>query len=280
MRRLQKNDGTERHLKVARYHSRRCREKLDDGLFKTLFDEIEQRRMALRHKARGLEDLEDELTDLTADLDASELTLEEQVRDLADDLAKLDRRNPELGAYGKAFPKGLGGVINPEGENQIAAITAFRTRLGEFAAHPAVAPSIKGLDVSISNFKQKIEAQKKGDARYAEAFTEEQMARTAVREQLNSAYSRLGDRYKSNPDYAERFFPKDARTGASAISRAEDRGRSQGKAEALLRLLEHRAIPVPLEDKDKLLATIDLDKISLWFERALTETTLAAILAE
>ena len=280
MRRLQKNDGTERHLKVARYHSRRCRERLDDALFKTLLEEIEQHRMGLRAKARGLEDLEDELTDLTADVDAAELSLEEQVRDLFDDLAKLDRKNPELGAHGKVFPRGLGGVINPEGESQLGAIAAFRTRLGEFAGQPSIAPSIKGLDLSINNFKQKLEAQKKGDERYAAGFTEEQMARTAVREQLNSAYSRLGDRYKSNPDYAERFFPKDARAGASALSRAEDRGRAQGKAETLLRLLAHRAIPVPQEDKDKVLAVVDVAKVEQWLERALTETSLAAILAE
>jgi NTP pyrophosphatase (non-canonical NTP hydrolase) len=280
MRRLQKNDGTERHLKVARYHSRRCRERGEDSLCKVLFDEIEQARQALRSKARNLEDIEDELTDLTADVDAAEIALEEQVRDIFDDFAKLDRKNPELGAHGKAFPKGLGGVINPEGESQLAAIASFRTRVSEFNAYPGVQHSIDALDVSIANFKQKLEAQKQGEERSAEAFTQEQLARTSVREQLNSAFSRLGDRYKSNPDYAERFFPKDARSGSTALSRAEERGRAQGKAESLLRLLESKKIPVPQEDKEKILGANDIDKQDLWFGRALSETNLAAILAE
>jgi hypothetical protein len=280
MRRLQKNDGTDRHLRAARYHSRRCREKKAEAqFFEELLEESEAKRQALLEKARAVEDKEDELIELTADADGAELSLEDTVRDIADDLGKADRRSPELGAYAKVLPRGVGGVINPEGESQMTAIVAFRSRLNEFKDHPLVQPSLAALDTAIHTLRLRLDSKRACEEALAALFAEEQALRTKVREQLNGAHGRLSTRYQSNPSLADRFFIKDARAGSSAVSRAEERGRAAGKAESFLTLLEGKGIAVPEEEKSKILETLDIAKLERWFAKAITETTLAAILS-
>lgn len=280
MRRLHKTDGTERHLKTFRYHSRRCREKAEsDPLFQDLLEKSEKVRTELRDKKREIEDKEDQFIDATAEADAAELALEDLVRDIGGDLAKADRRNPELNAFQKVLPKNVGGVIDPEGESQLPEIVAFRSRLEEFKALPDVAEVLPTLDTAIATFRLRLEAKKGIDEELTKLFSQEQSLRTAGREQMTSAHARLTDRYKSKPGLADRFFPKDARAGSSARSQAEERGRAQGKIESLLSLLAHKGLALPEEERAKISETTDIAKLDRWFTRALTEATLAAILA-
>lgn len=61
--------------------------------------------------------------------------------------------------------------------------------------------------------------------------------------------------------------------------RAEGRaeGRAVGKAEALLQVLEHRALPAPVALRERVLGTADESLLQRWLGRALTADSLAAV---
>lgn len=50
-------------------------------------------------------------------------------------------------------------------------------------------------------------------------------------------------------------------------------GKAEGKAEDILRVLEKRDVPVPEAIRDRITTCIDLDTLTLWFDRSLTATT-------
>lgn len=54
-------------------------------------------------------------------------------------------------------------------------------------------------------------------------------------------------------------------------------GRAVGKAEALLQVLEHRALPAPVALRERVLGTADESLLQRWLGRALTADSLAAV---
>ncbi|WP_097924681.1 MULTISPECIES: hypothetical protein [Streptomyces] len=57
-------------------------------------------------------------------------------------------------------------------------------------------------------------------------------------------------------------------------------GRIEGRAEDILRILAVRGVPVPDEARQRITACKDLAVLDVWFERAVTATTVDAVLAE
>ncbi|MCX4508306.1 hypothetical protein [Streptomyces anulatus] len=59
-----------------------------------------------------------------------------------------------------------------------------------------------------------------------------------------------------------------------------DEGRVEGRGEDILRILAVRGVPVPDEARQRITACKDLAVLDVWFERAVTATTVDAVLAE
>ncbi|MEU6471478.1 hypothetical protein ABZ927_07000 [Streptomyces massasporeus] len=57
-------------------------------------------------------------------------------------------------------------------------------------------------------------------------------------------------------------------------------GKAEGKAEAILRVMEKRGIPVPEAVRDRITTCTDLDTLTLWFDRSLTATTAEDLFAD
>lgn len=57
-------------------------------------------------------------------------------------------------------------------------------------------------------------------------------------------------------------------------------GRAEGKAEALLRLLAGRGVAVGPTARDRILACSDTATLDVWFDRAITATTVDDVFAE
>ncbi|MGW6285552.1 hypothetical protein [Streptomyces sp. NPDC055107] len=58
-----------------------------------------------------------------------------------------------------------------------------------------------------------------------------------------------------------------------------DEGRVEGRAEDILRILALRGVPVPDEARQRITSCKDLAVLDVWFERAVTATTVDAVLA-
>jgi hypothetical protein len=177
-------------------------------------------RTGLITKARAAEDADDAAIGAGAILDAAEVDVENSIRELDGALAQLDRDNPELGAQLATFPEGFGAVIDPEGEDQLKALPALLVRVDPFKADEKVAPVLAKLAATAVAFKAALDAANLADEAYDKAFAEELAARTAVREQLESAYGKLRSFYKARPALAEAFFQKDS--GARGPVKQED----------------------------------------------------------
>ena len=128
------------------------------------------------------------------------------IRDIDADLAKLDRSDPSLNAQSSVFPDGFGEVIDPDGDAQLTVLPALRVRLEAFKTHPPVAQDLIKLDKAETAFRAALIADDEAEAAVDQLFAAEQGARQAIREQLESAYGRLRDHYKSKPALAEQFF--------------------------------------------------------------------------
>jgi len=63
------------------------------------------------------------------------------------------------------------------------------------------------------------------------------------------------------PDNYEFQFPP--------LRRAQLKGKAEGNAEALLRVLSRRGIEVSAESRDKILSCTDVERLCEWFDRAL-----------
>ena len=112
MRRLRSTDGTTLHRRAAVYHLARCKA-AGTPLHLSLHKEMKPLVDALNAKRREVEDVNDTDVEATAEADAAEVALENLIRDLDADLAKLDRADPTLNAQRAVFPEGFGQVIDP-----------------------------------------------------------------------------------------------------------------------------------------------------------------------
>lgn len=211
MQRLRPSDGSPAHRRSAGYHSKKC--KLAAApIHTTLAAEMGEKLTVLIGKVRAVEDLEDAVVDAGAALDASELGFENVIRELDGTLAQLDRENAELGAQRATFPNGFGAVIEPDGEDQLAVLPALRVRVAPFAKHDGVAAVLAKLDAAVTSFEAAVKANTAAEEKVDIAFAEELAARTAIRQQLESAHGRLRDFYKARPALAETFFLKEGRS--------------------------------------------------------------------
>jgi hypothetical protein len=223
MRRLRPADGTRVHRRAARYHLAKCRHG-GAPLHADLRAEMTGKYTYLKTKARELEDAEDDAIEAMAEADVTEIALESVIRDIDADLAKIDRGDPSLNAQRTVFPEGFGKEIDPEGAAQLTVLPALRVRLAGFAAIPAIAAALKGLDQAASAFGAALAIESKAETKVDALFEEENAARRSIREQLESAYGRLRDLYKARPALAEEFFLREG------SARAPEKKSSAGEA--------------------------------------------------
>jgi hypothetical protein len=277
MRNLRVTDGSARHLDVLREHRRRCRAKRAEALFLALYDEGGRLDSSLCLKLREIEDEEEESANVVADLDASEVALEDSLRDVSDALSPFDRQLPERDIYAKVFPQGLSAVISPERQRQVAPAQQVLVRLAQFADLPGVPALQEKTAQALSTFEAALRAKENSDQRLKTLQGEELQLRAQVREQLTSAHSRLTDLYKANPALAERFFHPNPRYSSGALSRAEERGRVAGKIEALQQVFASRGVVLSDEQQKKVLAATEPATLERWLERALEGAPLSDI---
>ena len=209
MRRLRPTDGTQVHRRAAIYHMARC---VTGGtpLHTTLRNEMGLLVDALKSKARETDDFDDTDVEATAAADAAEIALENVIRDSDADLAKLDRANPTLNAQRAVFPEGFGQVIDPEGDAQLGVLPALKVRLAAFGAHAEIAAQLVRLEAAETTLTAALAAGDLAETKVESLFAEERGTRLAIRVQLESAYGRLRDLYKSRPALAEGFFLKES----------------------------------------------------------------------
>ncbi len=208
MRRLRPTDGTPSHRRAIRYHIAACGT-VDTPLHKQLATEALAFYDDLKAKERATEDAEDDLVEASTKVDATEIALENVIRDIDGDLAKLDRDEPGLNAQYAVFPHGYGEVIDPENEAQLATLPALHVRLDPFKAKAGIGKLITKLEAAEAAFKKALAAETVASAAVDTAFAAEQTARRMIREQIESAYGRLRDFYKARPALAEQFFSRE-----------------------------------------------------------------------
>ena len=231
MRRLRPTDGTAVHRRAAVYHMAKCR-KGTTPLHSQLRLEMKACYDQLKLEARETEDGEDADVEAMADVDGIEVGLENVIRDIDADLAKLDRLEPTLNAQRAVFPEGYGQVIDPEGSAQREVLPALKVRLGAFQSHPEIASQLARLDAAEATFTTALTAVDATGTRVDVLFAEERAARQAIRVQLESAHGRLRDLYKSRPALAEAFFLNE---GAPRRAKKEEEGPKEPAATAPLR---------------------------------------------
>jgi hypothetical protein len=171
---------------------------------------------ALKAKAREVEDAEDAAVEAMADVDATEIDLENAIRNIDAEAAKVDRADASRNAQKTIFPNGFGEVIDPEGEVQLTTLGPLRVRLAPFATLPGIAEAVAQLDQTEEAFRAALTADKAATDAVETKFAEEHEARRAIREQIESAYGRLRDLYKSRPGLAEAFFLNEGWRGKSS----------------------------------------------------------------
>jgi hypothetical protein len=64
------------------------------------------------------------------------------------------------------------------------------------------------------------------------------------------------------------------------VERIHDQGIAEGKAEAVLRLLDVRGVTLTREQRDQVTACTDAAQLDLWFDRAITASTDAKVFAD
>jgi hypothetical protein len=191
----------------------------------------------LKTKCRLVEDARTEAIDATAAADEAELALEDLLRDIDGDLGKLDREDPSMNARATVFPNGFGAAIDPEGDEQLEALTKLRVRLAVFSSNPIVASALAKLDAAENALRGALKVEEAAEKKVDGLFAEELEARREIREQLESAFGRLRDLYKARPAVVERFFLREIggrkraeAPGKSPPAAGEQRAEAPGKS--------------------------------------------------
>jgi hypothetical protein len=279
MIKLRETDGVEPHLRALSHHSRECRKQKNDPFLQNLRAESEAKHSALKAKTREVEDASETLLDLTAEVDGEELALENEVRNTLDDVSRIERQQPRLGILTAVFPKGLNEVISPERKKQPTTIRDLLQRLSPFLSSPEVQASAKRLSQALSNLELALENREEGGKIFAVLFAQEQALRAEARAQLTGAFGQLTHQYKTNPALAEALFIANPRTGSTALSGAENRGRIFGKQEALLLFFEQQKTPLTEEQRQMFLEINEEERIEQLLRWAYSGTSLTDILA-
>jgi len=66
----------------------------------------------------------------------------------------------------------------------------------------------------------------------------------------------------------------------SLKAEGEAKGRAEGEARAIFRLLTRRGIDIPEEARERISACRDLDQLDTWFDRGFTITHIDQLFAE
>jgi hypothetical protein len=171
----------------------------------------------LRNAERTCQDAGDAAVEAMGVMGRAEIAVENAIRDIDAEAARLDRVQPGLNAQYTLFPGGFGVLIDPEGKSQLDTLPALHVQLLPFKAHGAMADRIAALEEAEAAFKAAIAASEAADVEVDKRFTAEREARRAVREQLASSHGRLRDFYKSRTALAERFFLKERKRSAKPV---------------------------------------------------------------
>ncbi|MEO7596711.1 MAG: hypothetical protein ABI134_36235 [Byssovorax sp.] len=215
MQRFQETDGTEPHRKGIRFHAGKLLG-VDTPLHQALRVEALTSYGTLKTAERAHSDAVDDEAEARARGDASEITFENGLRGLDNALVNFDRDHPGRGARGAVFPNGFGEVIEPDGEAQLTVLPAFHVRLTPFRQEPDLQQALTKLDDAETAFRKALVEEDAAITTTATAFAAEIAARAGVRHQIESAYGRLRDFYKTQPTEAERFFMKLGRRDGKA----------------------------------------------------------------
>jgi hypothetical protein len=217
MRRLRPTDGTPVHKRAARYHDSKL---VADGgpLHQQLHGEMAPLLATLIAKERAVDDARDAAVAAQALEDHHETNFENLIRDIDADLGKLDRVDATLNARATVFRDGFGKEIEPDGDAQVAITSDLRDRLAKFAGQGVVADHLTKFDVYVEALKNAVSATNAAEDLVDKVFAEENEARRAIREQLESAYGRLRAHYKATPAKAETFF---LREGSRRAAKSE-----------------------------------------------------------
>lgn len=210
MRQLRSEESADKHRRAIRYHMGACRRSANLPLCVSLRQEADACYKALRNKTRELEDAQDELIDLSAEADAVEEALEAVLRDLHQDLGRLDRDNPALNLQQAGFPDGLGDILEPKGKDQLDTVVGLTNRLKSRQDQEKVSEGLKRLEQASNALQSALDAEEKAERNAERLTTEEAEARKSVREQLTSAHGQLRAFFKTNPARAERFFLRES----------------------------------------------------------------------
>lgn len=204
MRRLRATDGTPAHLKAAQYHLAMCQ----DGPppMATLAAEMSPLLGTLLSKNRAVQDAELAAVSTQAAVAKAEGRVENTIRDLDAAAASIDRADPSLNIQRTIFPHGFGAEIDPDGDAQLEVLAPLKVRLEPFKNHAPIAPLLARLDTEALALKNALLADAAQEALIDTLFAEEQAARAAIREQIESAYGRLRAHFKTRPALAERYF--------------------------------------------------------------------------
>jgi hypothetical protein len=227
MRRLRPQDGTPVHRRAIRYHLSACRA-VDTPLHHQLHAEASALYDDLKAKSRATEDAEDDFVGDSAEVDATEIALENTIRDVDAELGKLDREHPGLNAQLTVFPHGYGEIIDPENDAQLTTLPTLHVRLGPFKSKAGMTKLAAKLDAVEAAFRKAIDAEAKATTAVDTAFAEEQTARKAIREQMESAYGRLRDFYKSRPALVEQFFSREGSSRRPTKEASGEKGGASG----------------------------------------------------
>ncbi|MFJ8020350.1 hypothetical protein [Streptomyces sp. NPDC096311] len=76
------------------------------------------------------------------------------------------------------------------------------------------------------------------------------------------------------------FRPSRFPGSGTIIEETRTKGRAEGRAEDILRILDLRAIDIPEAARERVNACTDLELLSTWLDRALTATTAEELFAE
>jgi len=218
MQNLRETDGTPTHRRAIRFHMAKCRTG-GTPLHTQLRTEATTLYNDLKVKERAHEDAEDDLVDATAEVETTEIALENAIRDIDNDLQRHDREHPGMSTRTAVFPEGFGAVIEPEGDKQLGVLPTLFAKLEPYKNEAWLSASLAKLTAAEAAFKAALAAEDAASDAVDKAFALETTARAAVRAQLTSAHGRLRDLYKSRPALAETFFMKLGRKEGKAKSK-------------------------------------------------------------
>jgi hypothetical protein len=209
MDQLRESDSSAVHRHHGKFHMSRC--KGVSPLHDKLHSETSAVYSTLRDAERACQDAEDAASGAMGVMGRAEEGVENAIRDIDAEAARLDRTEPGLYVQRTLFPNGFGEVIRPEGRAQLDPLPALRVDLELFKSKGAMGDKIDAFEAAETSFREAISASEAADVAVEMRFAEELAARRAMREQLASSYGRLRDFYRSRPKIAERFFLKDRR---------------------------------------------------------------------